>query len=89
MAPLPIKTFLKELKTMSKASVTGAETLLNSFKSNIKSLDDIITTMPVTKNKYGFINMAENSVGSVNKVLREGDLPELIKMSGKNISYKY
>ncbi|ACH96245.1 odv-e56 [Oryctes rhinoceros nudivirus] len=86
-ALLPIKAFLKELKSMAKAGIGDVQNLLKSFKSNIKSLDDIVTTLPVTKNKYGFIELAENSVGNVNKVIREANLAELVRLSGKNVPY--
>lgn len=85
MAPLPIKSFLKELKLLGRAGVDEVGSLLKNFKSNIKSLDDVITKLPVTKNKHGFIELGENSIGKVNKVMREGNLSEIVKMSGKNI----
>lgn len=87
MAPLPIKGFLTELKALTRAGVTEVETLVKSFKSNIKSLDDIVSTLPVSKNKHGYIELAENSVGKIHEVLRSGDLVELIRVSGKNVPY--
>lgn len=87
MAPISIKTFLKELKGVSKAGLAETESLVKSFKSNIKSLDDIVTNLPITKNKHGFIEMAENTVGKVNKIMREGDLAEMVKLSGRNVPF--
>ncbi|ATY70199.1 odv-e56 [Tomelloso virus] len=87
MAPLPIKSFLKDLKSLAKATVSEAEELVKGFKSDIKSLDEVVTTLTPSKNKYGFIELSENQVGLVNEVMRQGDLRELIRISAKDIPF--
>jgi len=84
---MALSTFLKELKGLSRASVIESETLMRGFKSEIRPLEDAITSMPIRKTGAGFIEMGEESVGFVNKVMREGDLAELIRISEKAIPF--
>lgn len=87
MAPIPIRPFLSEFRTASRFAIADVEALLKSFKSEIKSLDELVTTLPVTKSKHGFIELADNTVGKVNRVLREGDLAELVRIAKRNVPF--
>lgn len=83
----PIKAFLKEVKKAARKAVSETERLLKGFKSEIKVVDGIVTTLPVAKTKHGFTTIGEATVGRFNKIMREGNLPELIKVSGKNVPF--
>lgn len=79
--------FLKNFKTLGRASVAESETVLRSFSSDIGALDSAVTTMPLSKNRFGFLLVGEESVGLVNKVMREGNLGEVIRINGNNIPF--
>lgn len=87
MAPLPIEIFITELKSLTKTGEEEVRRLLKTFKSGIKSADEVILSYEPKLNKYGFVEINNNSMGRVITALSEGDLPELVKISGKNIAY--
>lgn len=82
------KSFLTELKKFSgvnKATVEEASTLLKSVDSGIKSTDEAIKNLKVTKNAQGVVLLGDKHVGRINRILREGDLKTLIGVSKQNI----
>lgn len=87
MAPLPIKSFISELKSLTKAGEVETRRLLKTFKSEIKSLDEVVLSFEPKLNRYGFVELNGNSIGRVTRVLSEGDLAELVKISGKNVAF--
>ena len=82
-----IRELLTSLRRMTRNNIATAEALVKNFKSEIKSLQTIVNDFRVTRNKFGFIELSENSVGKINTVLRSGDLVELIGLSGRPIAY--
>lgn len=81
--------FLTDLKTYSGVSVEKtaeqAKNLLKNVDSGIKSTDDVIKNLTVTKNKQGAVLLGEKPVGAVYRILREGDLKKLIAVSKQNV----
>lgn len=81
--------FLKDLKTYSGVSVANtaeqAKNLLKTVDSGIKSTDDVIKNLTVTKNKQGAFLLGDQPVGAIHKILREGDLKKLIAVSKQNV----
>ncbi|AYP97926.1 ODV-E56 [Mauternbach virus] len=84
---MALSSFLKDLKGLGRATVSESEAVMRGFRSEIKPLEEAITSMPIRKNGAGFIEMGEESVGYVNKVMREGDLAEIIRVSGEAIPF--
>lgn len=84
------KDFLKGLKRLTgvgKASVEEASTLLKSVNSTVRSVDEAVKSLPVSRARQGYLLMGEETVGSVNKILREGDLSGLVRISKRDIPY--
>lgn len=85
--PRAIGSFVKSLKNFIGIG-KNADNLVTSLKnvdSGIKSLDDALRDLPVTKSSTGHLTVAGEPLGSINKVLREGDLVEIVRLSGKQI----
>lgn len=83
-----LKSFLGDLKKMSgspKATVEEASALLKTADSGIKSTDELMKRLKVTKNARGDLLLDGLHLGRVHKLLREGDLKELIRLSGANV----
>lgn len=85
--PRALNSFIKSLKTFTGIGkdVDVVSTSLKNVDSGIRSLDDALKDMPVTKTNAGHLTIADEPIGSVNKILREGDLSELVRLSGKQI----
>lgn len=84
-----LKSFLGQLKSLAgvtSRSIDDAHVTLRSVKTGIVSVDDAIKSLPVTKAR-GVLLMGEVPVGRVGRVLREGDLPEIIRLSKSRIPY--
>lgn len=82
------KSFLTELKKLSgasKATVEEASSLLKRVDSGIKSTDEAIKSLKVTKNSQGVVLLGDKYVGVINRILREGDLKKLVSVSKQNI----
>lgn len=81
--------FLTDLKAYSgvfaEKTADQVKNLLNSVDSGIKSTDDVIKNLAVTKNKQGAFLLGDTPVGAVHKILREGDLKKLIAVSKQNV----
>lgn len=85
--PFPIKKFLQSLKTASTLPEEDLSTLIKSFKADIPALDEAIVDLPVVKTKYGFNTIGDAPVGRVNRLMREANLPELVRLSKKSIPF--
>lgn len=84
------RNFLKSLRGLSgigKGTIEDASALLKTANSGIHSVDDALKNLPVTKTRHGFLRMGDETVGRINKLLREGDLGEIARVSKRNISY--
>lgn len=82
------REFLEDLKSFSgfeKTLAIDAERLLREVDTGIKGVDEAIKSLPVAKSEQGFLIMGERPVGEINKVLREADLAELVRISKKDI----
>ena len=77
------KDFLKGLTKLSSVGkeVGEASTLLKNVKSGVRSFDDIVTKLPVTKNRRGALLIGDEFVGTVRRVVRQGDLDVLVKIA--------
>ncbi|ATZ81566.1 ODV-E56 [Drosophila innubila nudivirus] len=84
---MALSSFLRDLKGLGRATVSESESVMRGFRSEIKPLEEAITSMPIRKTGAGFIEMGEESVGFVNKIMREGDLAEIIRISEKTIPF--
>jgi len=82
---MALAAFLEDLKGMSRSTVADSESVLRSFRSELAPLQEAMTNMPVAKNAAGFIELGEESVGSVSKIMREANLAEIVKISGKEV----
>lgn len=83
-----LKSFLGDLKKLSgspKATVEEAAALLKTADSGIKSTDELMKRLTVTKNAQGALLLDGLHLGRVHKLLREGDLKELIRLSKANV----
>lgn len=76
---------LKKIGASSKVTVEEVSTFLKSIDSGIKSTDETIKNLKVSKNSQGFVLLNDMHVGVVNKVLREGDLKKLVSMTKQNV----
>lgn len=76
------KDFLKRLTTLSGVGkdVGEAASLMKNVKSGVKSFDEIVTSLPVTKNRAGALLIGDEFVGRVRRIMREGDLEALVKI---------
>lgn len=85
------KEFLSELKKVGKVGKTvelgEIKKLLQNVESGVHSVDEALKDLPVTKAKGGFVLIGEETVGRINKILREADLGELVSVSKKNIKF--
>lgn len=83
------KSFLADLKKLSgvtrEAAVEEASTLLKNVDSGIKSTDEVIKKLKVTKNRQGSVLLSDTHVGVINRILREGDLKRLVKVTKQNV----
>lgn len=77
------KEFLTELTRFVNVGrqVTDLSALTKSVKSGVRSFDDIIGNLPISKAKNGVISIADTTVGAVRRVSREGNLAGLAKLS--------
>lgn len=80
--------FLNELRKISGVtakSIDDATDLLKNVDSGIKSTDDAIKNLTVTKNTQGAVLLGDTHVGVINKILREGDLKKLVTVTKQNV----
>lgn len=81
---IAFKGFLRELRRfagVSTKALEDAEKLLKSVDSGIKSVDDAISSAPITRTKDGIILIGDETVGSVDRIMRSGDLENVIRIS--------
>lgn len=81
--------FLRDFKNFTgfeKAYAADAEKVLREVDSGIKSVDDAIKSMSVTQLDDGFLRIADQPAGAINKILREGNLEDLVKASKQDIA---
>lgn len=81
------KSFLGDLKKIGSygTTVDEASRLLKRVDSGVKSTDEAVGRLKVTKNRHGSILLDGQHVGSVNRMLREGDLKRLVTTTGLNV----
>lgn len=80
--------FLSKLKRINVVSATSLEELKNLVKqpgSGLRSVDDAISGLKVSRNKYGLATIESRSVGYVNHILREANLDALIALASRKI----
>lgn len=79
--------FMSELKKFVNVGKSAEEMvdLTKSVKSGMNSFDDIVGKMPVRKSTNGVIAFGDATVGSVRKLVREGDISGLAKLSKSTV----
>lgn len=78
-------TDLKNISGVTAKTLDEASSLLRNVDSGIKSTDDAIKKLAVTKSKQGAVLLGDTHVGAINRILRQGDLKKLIAVSKQNI----
>lgn len=84
---LPIRAFLESLRKSALHSVEQLATLLKSLDSGVRSFDDVIHSMKLTKDARGLTRVGGETVGYLDKTIRAGNLPELIRMSERKVPF--
>jgi hypothetical protein len=79
--------FAESLRALTEGEISAVETVISGFDSQIGPLEETIKSFTITKNKFNFIELNGESVGKVHRVLRSGDLEEVLKLSKRNIPY--
>lgn len=84
---MAFREFLTQVKNLTRKSVRESEEVVRSFRSDIKPLEEAVTSVPISQTRSGFINAGEEAVGVFNKALREGDLRKLLQLASKDAVY--
>lgn len=82
------RNFLTKLKNYSgigKGTTSEITTAIKEASSGVRSVDDAIKSLPVGRTKQGFLTLAERPIAFVNRILREANLDELVKLTQRNI----
>lgn len=72
---------------MGTTSIEDVTRQLKGFKSEIGTLDTAVNNMAVRIEKGGHMSIGGESVGSFNRILREGDLAKLMSMSDVRVPF--
>lgn len=82
-----ILAFVASIKGLSRGDTADTQKLFTDFKSPNRPLTVAINNMVVTKSSNGFLSIKNNTIGYVNKVIREGDLQRVINLSSVSIPF--
>lgn len=83
-----IRSLLTEIKTFSgleRAVAYDAQVVLRSSVTGIAAVDQALRAMTVFKASTGFLRVGEASFGRLGQIIRQANLPELVRLSRANI----
>lgn len=86
--PLAFGSFLTDLKNfigVTEKSTAEAAELLKTAESGVKVFDDTIAALPVDKSPQGFITMADQPVGAIDRLVRSADLEGIVRLSNNKV----
>lgn len=78
----------KFVKISAKNSAEEVSIITKSVSTGTRSIDDIIKALPVKRTKNGLITIGDETVGTINRVIREANLAKLAELAkyGKPIT---
>lgn len=80
-----IRNVFKKFRGITKNAASDLKSALGNVSSGIKNVDDLLGALPVTRAKRGFLLVGNETVGSVERMLRSADLDSLKRVAKSNV----
>lgn len=83
------KTFINKFKSLSGVTtdtVSSAKQLLQTIDSGVSPLDTAVKRLDVTKTAQGFFKLSDEQVGTINRILKEGNLDAIVRISKASVN---
>lgn len=82
-----MNSFLRRLKGVGHLGAEEAAIALRAEKTGLKVFDDVMEIIPIRNNEFGNLKIGEMHVGEFNKVVRHGDLAQLLRLNNVKVPF--
>ena len=83
------KNFMSRFKSFSGVttdSISSTKRFLQTIDSGVSPLDVAVKRLDVTKTTQGFLKLSDEQVGTVNRILKEGNLDAIVRISKAGVN---